>query len=94
MIRSGISVSQKKLAKGDLNASSLTTWEGNLAYFGIDEPACATCSEWLGGRAIVRGIASDKRLKAFQASALCKANNSFVDASFYCPAHELLTDES
>lgn len=63
-----------------------------MAYFAVDETVCATCSDWLGGRAIMQGVTNAANVKAFQVHGLCKANRNFVAAKFYCSSHEFFKD--
>jgi len=54
----------------------------------VDEPVCATCSGWLGGRTVIKDAVAVQSIKAFQGEGLCKASYSFVAATFHCPSHE------
>ena len=62
-----------------------------MSYFRVDEPVCATCSGWLGGRALIENAVAVQSIKAFQDEGFCQASHSFVAATFHCPSHAFLT---
>jgi len=62
-----------------------------VSYFRIDEPVCATCSGWLGGRTVIEDEVAVQSIKAFQGEGLCQASHSFVAATSHCLSHAFLT---